>query len=474
MAFSEHYCDPVNGSNLNAGSTPGSPLASYASGSWVAATGVFTAPGGSNPSSDGVTVGMEASVMPDGTTGTTPFVGFITAVTSTTITVSLTRKSGTAPVDGTGNRTLKIGGAWKGPNAADGFPFGFMATAMTNSGGDPPRVNLKAGASYSITAAMTHGLVGPIAFQGYTTTVGDGGRATIDGGTSGASYTLLTVSGAANSFRDLVFQNNGASGAANGLAVTANANHFHRCVFSAMRQAGVNITAGGVTLVECEAYGNNLANTPTRSGIEFSTGSGGMAIRCISRNSNGNGFTAERSVSLIECIAVGNSGAGIYANLGAAGTFLVQNCDLYNNGSNGVTIPATFANAYIENCNLVKNGGYGIAVTGGAPMGLIRNCGFGSGTQANTSGQTSGLTNVEVSGSVTYATDVTPWVDPANGDFRISLAAAKGVGRGSFTQTQSGQAGAIGYPDIGAAQHQETTSGGGLMLPRPMNGGYSS
>ncbi len=62
------------------------------------------------------------------------------------------------------------------------------------------------------------------------------------------------------------------------------------------------------------------------------------------------------------------------------------------------------------------------------------------------------------SGSITYAADVTPWVDPANGDFRITLAAAKSAGRGSFTQTQSSYTGTIGYPDIGAAQSASTNA----------------
>jgi hypothetical protein len=67
-----------------------------------------------------------------------------------------------------------------------------------------------------------------------------------------------------------------------------------------------------------------------------------------------------------------------------------------------------------------------------------------------------------VIGSVTYATDVTPWVDPTNGDFRINLAAAKGTGRGTFTQTASSYAGTVGYPDIGAAQSTGGGSGGAI------------
>jgi hypothetical protein len=75
-------------------------------------------------------------------------------------------------------------------------------------------------------------------------------------------------------------------------------------------------------------------------------------------------------------------------------------------------------------------------------------------------------TDAVISGNVTYANDVTPWTDPANGDFRISLAAAKGAGRGTYTQTAASYAGTVGYPDIGAAQ---STGGGGSSSSRMVN-----
>src|SRR4051812_30524080 len=122
MAFTEFACRS-GGSNLNAGTRTGSSTVpgtsadfTYASGTWVSATGVFTVASG-NPSSDGVAVGDFASVYADGASVTT-LVGRVTARTTTTITVSTSALSGTT-TDGTSNRTLKIGGAWKGPNAAE-------------------------------------------------------------------------------------------------------------------------------------------------------------------------------------------------------------------------------------------------------------------------------------------------------------------------------------------------------------------
>ena len=68
---------------------------------------------------------------------------------------------------------------------------------------------------------------------------------------------------------------------------------------------------------------------------------------------------------------------------------------------------------------------------------------------------------VENIGAVTYGANLTPWVDPANGDFRINLAAAKGAGRGTFLQTSASYTGTVGFPDIGAAQHLDSGGASG-------------
>src|SRR5437667_2887639 len=146
MGTFTNFACRASGSNLNAGTrtgnttVPGTAAAlTYASGTWVQSTGVFTVASG-NPSTDGLVAGDFASVYPDAAT-VTPFVGRVTASSATTITVSLTAKMGTAPVDGTTNTTLKIGGAWKGPNGTSAFPFNLVDLSLTDAAGDFPRVN---------------------------------------------------------------------------------------------------------------------------------------------------------------------------------------------------------------------------------------------------------------------------------------------------------------------------------------------
>ena len=169
MAFTEFYCQ-TTGSNLNAGSsTADAALFTFTNGNWDATTGIFIAIGADLSA---ITVGMFASVYIDGAS-VGVFVGVITEVDDAldTITVSLSAKSGTAPTTSATGRSIKVGGAWKGPNAAEAFPFNFVQNTLTDSSSNPLRVNFKNGDTYSITAAITQANAGPIVYQGYTTTV---------------------------------------------------------------------------------------------------------------------------------------------------------------------------------------------------------------------------------------------------------------------------------------------------------------
>ncbi len=475
MAFTEFACRS-GGSNLNAGTRTGnstvpasgaSPL-TYASGTWVQSTGVFTAPVGRDPVADGVVAGDFASVYPDAAT-VTPFVGRVTTRTITTITVSLTAKMGTAPVDGVTNTTLKIGGAWLGPNGASGFPFNVIQNTLTNAAGDKPRVNMMNDANYSITAAMTHTNVGPITFQGFTASYEDLGRAVIDGGTSGTSYLLLNVSAAWIRLIDLTFQNNGATASAGGLTSSANGSDLIRVVVNNVR--GVGFTISALRAVECEAYACNQANG---SGIAAFTlaDRGGSFLRCIAHDNTGSNTVGFNSGSVgggyyESCIADTNGSDG-FAFTGANANTAYINCDAYNNGRDGmrVSVNGQATGAYIENCNFVKNVGWGIngnVTTPTSTMLTIVNCGFGSGSQVNGSGATNLVSSSTETGTVTYASGITPWVDPTNGDFRIVPGrGAVNVGRGTFTETATSYAGTVGYPVIGAAPplNQQSPPGG--------------
>lgn len=473
MAFTE-FCAKNGGSNLNAGTRTGNSTEpgtaadfTYASGSWVSSTGVFTVASG-NPVTDGVAVGDFASVYADGASATT-LVGRVTARTSTTITVSTTAKSGTT-TDGTSNRTLKIGGAWQGPNGTSSFPLGFLTTSCTNASGNIPRINLKNDAAFSVTAGVTSNASGPFTVQGYTTSYGDGGKALLQGPSTGSAVTTLTLStSTSQTIRDLVVTGTGATGAGDCINITNQYTYLRGVVAYGARGRGFVIASSNISLIECEAYGNNVSNSAGYGGISQTAGASNVYVRCIAHDNTGSnafGFQIDTSATLFNCISDSNGSHGFNFSSSTVAALAVG-CDAYNNGGSGFTITSRYF--VLENCNSIKNTGWGFLATGSS-LGTFHNCGVGSGTQANGSGTYSLSSSLDsVVNGVTYASDVTPWTDPANGDFRISLAAAKGVGRGSFCQYQAGYAGAVGYPDIGAAQ---STGSGGAIGGGNLTGGF--
>lgn len=473
--FTEFYVNA--GDNLNAGSSD-SPTAdhTYAGGTFVRATGVFTVASG-NPSSDGVAVGDWASIYTTVGAANATFIGRITARDATTITVSLTAIAGaTSTVSETAAAsTCKVGGAWANPTGTEDFPFGFALGTMRNAAGNQPRVNFKAG-TCNMTAAMVPNLLGPITWQGYQNTPGDGinktdasSKVVFDGGTSGAVtyYNLLQVSAGAqnNTFTDMIFAHNGGTGtAADGVAVNEAECMFVRCVFHDFRRSGIRFSSVG-HIVECEAYACNQANSTGFGAFAIGT-SGCVAIRCIAHDnpgSNVDGFTLG-GCNLIECVSETNGRDG--ARDSADSINHLQSCDFYNNAGNGVRFGTGSGSMMVtvENCNFVNNTGNGINFQDAITLGVIHNCGFGSGTMANDGGDISAVDGVEISGSVTYGANLTPWVDPANGDFRINLAAAKGTGRGKFLQTASSYAGTVGFPDIGSNQSLRSTATGNMLM----------
>lgn len=463
MAFSEFYCDAASGDNLAAGSSTGSPVFTFTSGNWTQATRVFTASGADL---SGVTTDMYASVYADGASAPTGYVAKITAVDdgADTITLSATILAGTAPTNGTGNRTIKVGGAWLGPNAAVDFPFDFSGlSALESAASTPVRVNLKNGTDYAITAQIVPGTgASAVRFQGYTTTAGDGGYAVINGGTTGASYTLWNQStSTAPHLSYIEFKNNGATGNTTAIVITGGSLTLDHVVLRDIRGKGIVMTTGSVHIAHCELYGWNQAANADGAGIETSTNA---IITCsvihdpTGATSNGiyvKAGTCEINTTIVDSctsngILVSASSSTCHVN--------IEHCEIYNNTDDGIDLSNSSSQvtlAKIMNCNLVKNGGWGINGSGNARRsGYVENCGFGGGASANTSGTTTGLKGMIETGSVNYTTH--PWQDPANGVFTIIDSAAKNTGHGEFVQTAAGYGDTVGYPDIGAAQHLDS------------------
>jgi hypothetical protein len=450
MPFTEFYCQN-GGSNLNSGSTDqNSAFYTSSNGGWNQSTGVFTPTDGTNPVAQGVAVGQFANVHLDGATLGT-FVGRITAVVNAvngTITVSISIAAGSAPTGGASGRRIKVGGAWKGPNGSEGFPFNMLNLGkLVNTSGDQTRVRFLNDADYSITAHMTQlAPAQPVVYEGYGTD-----RAVITGGAS--AIQLLTVSNQWSVWKNFKFRSAATSGS-NDLVVDNGTHLWFNCVFDGARGCGVRSNGASIFL-ECEAFDCNKSNISGNAGF-LSSGSGGVKwVRCVSHDhlaSNGRAFHIGPSNILVECIAANCGEHGVRLQWNSS-CVVIKNCDFYNLGGTGIffTFNASdVSTTHIESCNFIKTN-RAININGTFATGFIVNCGYGSGTMANTNPSLIG--SLLEFNAFTYPEGNVPWEDPDEGNFNINHIDAIGTGRGEFATLNFPTFNLTkGYPDVGAAQ----------------------
>ncbi len=343
--------------------------------------------------------------------------------------------------------------------------------SLKNSSLDQVRINVCNNQSYVMTAALPFTTLGNAVLQGFATAAGDGGKAIFTSNlTSAINFTYATNANAA--FIDLIFVSTAASSTRDIFQNTAAGCLFLRCVFHGGQGSGMVSNAGGSVspqlMIECESYDCNKSNTAGKGGFQ----SNGITFlyNCYSHDhsagTNAHGFSAAAGdLILVNCIADTCAGSGASSTSAASGQVTSINCNYYNNGVDGVKLAATGAQtwAVLINNNFLLNVGKGINATTASQGGILYNNGRGAGTQAN--GGVDVLSCiVNTSTDITYASNVTPWNAPTTGDFRTTLAAAKGVGRGVFTETDGSATGTISYPDIGAAQAIVPAASGGLRL----------
>ena len=477
MPFTE-FCCRAGGSNLNAGSVDGSStepattaLAAYTGGDWNATTDVYTAPVGADMGE--AVIGRYASLFHDGDTEPTInqyLLAKITAVDAgaRTITLSTTNRTlmGTEVATGSANRSLRIGGAWAGPSGAVGFPMTFLHKNIAGTTDYVPRVNYKNDQVYAITATIAPVGLWATWHWGYSSTYEDGGYAEFNGGTVGASYTVINGNTSNQNYAYLHVINNGATGQTNAMIVASESVAFRVKVSGAR---GYGLVAGGsqgCALIECEVYGCNTANVLHMGGIG---GNGsGVIVRCISRDnmgSNNAGFYLSGvGMTPVDCISYGNGFTGF--SLASSAYAAAIGCTAYSNGQAGFfVVNGGDVWLHLENNVAVANGTYGVAlnVASSGRHGMILNCAFGDNPSGNIHYNTvHGLVEL---GSITLGAGVRPWVDADAGDFRINHASLKNAGRGEYLQSDGGIT--VGYRDIGSAQHQDDGGGGSIVRVEP-------
>jgi hypothetical protein len=186
---------------------------------------------------------------------------------------------------------------------------------------------------------------------------------------------------------------------------------------------------------------------------------------CVAFSCTSDGFLLAATVAnnfAVNCLSYNNGGRGF--NNGGGYPVSYVNCTAHGNASDGFDFQTYGINQAI-NCLATNNGGWGFNLSNRDTF--LINCAGRSNTTGNVDTTTVPFIN---QGFVTLTAD--PYQNAAGADFRLNNtagggAALRGLGIGVTGQTDS--------QDIGAVQTAAGSSGGGgLILPRPMNGGYSA
>lgn len=203
------------------------------------------------------------------------------------------------------------------------------------------KVWVKASATYTENPIIdTAGvLASPIAFEGYTTTPGDGGRATVVGeiqdSITGRLYYVfknfdvsnvggagsgkcVDLSGTETCWKNCKFHDNNAGA----LVVVGNAAFFERCEFNTGVAGGVS--GSGMTCVGCTFNGNTASAVNSSSLF--------VGLFCEFNDTVGDGIVSSNSVQCFKCKFYRNSLSAI----DVAAFLTVIECEFFSNGSAAV------------------------------------------------------------------------------------------------------------------------------------------
>jgi hypothetical protein len=479
--FTEFYIQN-NGDNRNSGSdSNASPKYSSVTGNWVSATS-FTPTDGSNPVAAGVATGDYMAVMPDGA-ASTPYIVRISAVDNLPngrITVNSNFSSGVVPVS-SATTTVRVGGAWKGPSGAVLFPWsintGSAFQSCTDIVGHRVRFNFKNDQTYSVSALFTISMQS-IVIQGFTSTPGDGGKATLASSQTAASR-CFDAANQSTAFIDMVFQYTGSASIVSDIVQSSGTNIlFLRCVFRDASNYGLNQTGSGgmVFVIECEAYNCNRAQID--GGGFVNANNFAWFHQCYSHDHVAGisgkfscayaAFGSSSVMHMSNCI--GDSCAYGIKLFGVSpyGQLIITNCDFYNMTADAILfVPLnTTGNGYnyVANCNFVLIGGKAInnltqgsqsggGSGGGIAAGIMYNCG-----RYMVAGGPDVLGSI-MDGGNNFIYPSSPYRNAPAGDFSLLQTVGLNSGRSFFTQTLGGKGGTVGYPDVGAAQALGTLQG---------------
>lgn len=211
------------------------------------------------------------------------------------------------------------------------------------------KVWVKASADYTEVATIdTAGTAtAPIVFEGYTTTTGDGGRATITGSSSRANCITVSIGGSFfYAFKNFRFT----AATGNGVNTSATKVTYKNCKFDANGGIGLNgldLICEGCEFISNTSYGVQTSNS---TGLEH-----GVFIGCRFDNNGDVAIQADTHVVVLECTFFSNGLQAISYTL-TGGLCVVVNCTFDGDGKDTtVGIEVTKTNATVA---LVNNAIY--------------------------------------------------------------------------------------------------------------------
>lgn len=227
-------------------------------------------------------------------------------------------------------------------------------------------VHVKASATYGETATIdTAGSqAGGIRFEGYTSTPGDGGQATIDGASTRANCLATTLASNTNTY--YVFKNFIFTGATGDGVSLGNCRSvaFKNCIAHSNGGEGFLCNNSACTFFLCTAYSNG--NAATEYG--FHVGVSGALVACQAYSNYSGGILAA-GVAHIAVLAYNNGQSGTSGyNIRDSGatSVVVANCTIDGNSVNNQT--GIDLNGSVRSLVCVNNIIYGCDGTSGVGM----------------------------------------------------------------------------------------------------------
>lgn len=289
---------------------------------------------------------------------------------------------------------------------------------------------------------------GTITFEGYTTTPGDGGQATVDAESTRASC-LLDSLGAVSAFyvfKNLIFKR----GTADNVLLSVRDLLFKNCQFSNAADDG--ITFGLWSFFEnCLFDGNGADGADTPDNFGFFVG-------CRFADNTGGGLEFAGGARVFDCTFVGNGGDAIDTASTDGSFVFILGCTIDGDGkttNTGIDCNVPFWKRTVVINNIIYDCVWGVRSIAQGTYFLSRNNLLYNNTTDYANFQT-------FEGEVTAAPQ---FEDEAGGDYSLGSASpAKNAGFDGYLQNGSSQ-----LRDIGAIE--STPAGAGLLVHPGTSGG---